>query len=132
MNALTPVASEILAADLFAGAGGTSTGLYRAASALGLRVKLLAINHWPTAVATHQANHPTAEHRCVAVDSVDPRKAVPGGRLDLLVASPECTHHSRARGGRPRSDQSRASAWQVLHWAQHLRIENISVGADIT
>jgi DNA (cytosine-5)-methyltransferase 1 len=117
----------IIAADLFCGAGGTSSGLYKAAHQLGCDVHLLAINHWQIAIATHSANHPDAEHRCENLDNVDPRKAVPDGYLDLLVASPECTHHSRARGGRPISDQSRASAWHILRWAEALYIENILI-----
>lgn len=38
-----------------------------------------------------------------------------------------CTHHSIARGGKPCSDQSRASAWHVLHWAERLQIQNILI-----
>lgn len=117
----------IYAADLFCGAGGTSTGLLHACESLGLRLKLLAINHWNLAIETHSANHPYAEHLCESMDSVDPRKAVPGGRLQILIASPECTHHSNARGGRPINDQSRASAWHILRWAEALRIDNILV-----
>ncbi len=118
---------NILAADLFCGAGGTSTGLLLAAERLGLNVDLMAINHWEVAIATHSANHPHAVHLCESLDGVDPRKVVPGGRLDLLMASPECTHHSKARGGKPRSDQSRASAWHVLRWAEALHVENILI-----
>jgi len=120
----------IYAADLFCGAGGTSAGLIRACEALGWTTELLAVNHWEIAVATHAANHPSANHLCASLDSLDPRKAIPGGRLDLLVASPECTHHSIARGGRPCSDQSRATAWCVLRWIdalrpRHVLIENV-------
>lgn len=32
-----------------------------------------------------------------------------------------CTHHSRARGGKPKNDQSRASGWDVLRWCEQLR-----------
>jgi DNA (cytosine-5)-methyltransferase 1 len=117
----------IKAADLFCGAGGTSTGLVRAARALGLELDLLAVNHWQVAVDTHTRNHPWARHLCADLASVDPNKAVGGDRLNLLVASPECTHHSVARGGKPCSDQSRASAWHVLHWAERLRIDNILI-----
>lgn len=81
---------KILAADLFCGMGGTSEGLFRAARALGVEVDLVAVNHWPRAVETHSLNHPEARHLCTGVDLVDPRDLVPGGHLDLLVASPEC------------------------------------------
>ncbi len=117
----------IRAADLFCGAGGTSSGLLDACADLGLKLNLLAINHWPIAIETHSANHPYAEHLCESLDTVDPRKVVPSGRLDLLVASPECTHHSNARGGRPMSDQSRASAWHVARWAEALHVSNILI-----
>jgi DNA (cytosine-5)-methyltransferase 1 len=114
-------------ADLFCGAGGTSTGCILAARELGLDITLLAVNHWPLAVETHKRNHPWAQHLCADLGSVDPSRVVPGGSLRLLVASPECTHHSVARGGKPCNDQSRASAWHVLHWAERLRIENILI-----
>lgn len=114
-------------ADLFCGAGGTSTGVELAGNELGIQIKLIAINHWTIAIETHSANHPGAEHLCANLDTVDPRKVVPGGRLRLLVASPECTHHSRARGGKPRSDQSRVSAWHVVRWAEALYIQDIIV-----
>lgn len=115
------------AVDLFCGAGGTSAGLLAACQAMGIELNLIAINHWPVAVATHQANHEYAQHLCESMDNVDPRKLVPGGRLNVLVASPECTHHSNARGGKPMSDQSRASAWHILRWAEALYIENILI-----
>jgi len=120
----------LIAADLFCGAGGTSTGLIRAAKSLGYAdddIDLLAINHWDVAIQTHSANHPGTRHKCESLDNVDPRKAFPGGRLDLLVASPECTHHANARGGKPMSDQSRASAWHVCRWAESLYIDTLIV-----
>jgi DNA (cytosine-5)-methyltransferase 1 len=114
-------------ADLFCGAGGSSTGLIQAANVLGFKLNLLAVNHWQKAVDTHTRNHPWARHMCADLSSIDPDKAIPGGKLDLLIASPECTHHSNARGGKPCSDQSRASAWHVLHWAERLRIDHIMI-----
>lgn len=110
----------IVAADLFCGAGGSSTGLVKAVQGRKLELNLLAVNHWTVAVDTHTRNHPWARHLCADLSTVDPNKAIPGGRLDLLIASPECTHHSNARGGKPCSDQSRASAWHVLHWMERL------------
>jgi DNA (cytosine-5)-methyltransferase 1 len=117
-------------ADLFCGAGGTSDGAVDALGALGHLVNLTAINHWPVAVNTHTANHPTARHLCASLDALNPRDLFKDGELDLLWASPECTHHSVARGGKPINDQSRATAWCVARWAEALRpgvimIENV-------
>ena len=116
---------KFIATDLFCGAGGSSTGLVDAASVRDVQLDLLAINHWQTAIDTHTRNHPWARHMCADLTGIDPNKAIPGGRLNLLIASPECTHHSVARGGKPCSDQSRASAWHVLHWAERLRVDHI-------
>lgn len=113
-------ARTIRAVDLFCGSGGTSTGLVRACERLGRRVELTAVNHWPIAIETHAANHPWARHECARIDQLDPRSVAPKGRIDLLVASPECTHFSRARGGAPVNDQSRASGWDVLRWVERL------------
>jgi DNA (cytosine-5)-methyltransferase 1 len=117
----------IKAVDLFAGAGGASNGLVQACHELGFELDLLAINHWPTAVETHKRNHPGVRHLCESVENVDPREAVPGGRLHILLAGPECTHFSTARGGRPVNPQSRASAWHVLKWAQEIYIDSILI-----
>jgi DNA (cytosine-5)-methyltransferase 1 len=122
-------------ADLFCGAGGTSTGAIQAAKALGYDPHVTAVNHWDRAVATHAANHPDARHLCASVDSLNPRHLYPGGVLDILWASPECTHHSRARGGKPMQDQSRATAWCVTRWADALRpgcimVENVPEFAE--
>lgn len=121
------MSKTLKAADLFCGAGGTSLGLLHAAQLIGQKVELAAVNHWPRAVETHAANHPDANHFCEDLTSMDPKKAVPGGKLDLLVASPECTHHSVARGGKPVNDQSRASAWCVLRWATALRVDRVLI-----
>ena len=118
---------RIRAADLFCGAGGSSSGLRRACEQLGHELELTAINHWPTAIETHRTNDPEARHICEELERVNPRHVFPGGHLDLLIASPECTHHSRARGGRPVSDQQRASAWIVLRWAEALYIRSILI-----
>jgi DNA (cytosine-5)-methyltransferase 1 len=114
-------------ADLFCGAGGTSEGMMRAAAELQGTLNLLAVNHWPVAINSHSLNHPTVRHKCESLDTVKPRAVVPGGHLHILAASPECTHHSVAAGGRPRNDQSRATAWHVCRWASDLRIDNIFI-----
>lgn len=126
---------NLVMADLFCGAGGTSTGAVQAAESAGFHVDLTAVNHWPVAVKTHTANHPRARHYCAAVDSINPRLLFPDHKLDLLWASPECTHHSRARGGKPMLDQSRATAWCVTRWAEALTpsaifVENVPEFAE--
>ena len=117
-------------ADLFCGAGGTSEGAVEALRLLGYAPQLTAINHWPVAIATHTANHPEARHLCTSLDNINPRDLFAEGALDLLWASPECTHHSQARGGKPINDQSRSTAWCVVRWAEAVRpaiilVENV-------
>lgn len=119
--------APLLVADLFCGAGGTSSGARRA---LGARMDLVAVNHWATAIETHARNHPKARHLCSNVYQLAPRDAVPAGRLDLLMASPTCTFHSRARGGRPISrDQryGRMTPTQVLRWVSELDVRCLLV-----
>ncbi len=101
----------ITAVDLFAGAGGTSTGAHLAG------VKVLAmVNHWPVAVATHAANYPAAAHHCEDAAILNPLH-LPDS--DLLLASPSCTGHSRARGkDLPHHDAARATAWCVTRVAE--------------
>lgn len=113
--------------DLFCGAGGSSTGAALACEELDLKVDLLAINHWDIALKTHQANHPWARHLCKSLGEVNPKQAVPGGKLDLLIASPECTWHSVARGGKPINDQMRMSAWLVVDWLSALYVSNFII-----
>lgn len=120
-------AETVTSVDLFCGAGGTSTGLAEACKELGAPVELIAVNHWTIAVETHKKNHPWATHYCESIEKIDPRKVVPSGRLKLLVASPECTHHAKARGARPMNDQSRAQPWHILKWCQELYVENILI-----
>lgn len=115
----------LLIADLFCGAGGSSTGIV---NALADRPHLLTcVDHWQTAIETHAANHPAARHHCARLEEADPLKLVPEGRLDLLSASPSCTHHSRARGGRPTSDQQRADPWHVVRWCTTLRVRRLMI-----
>lgn len=118
---------KLVCVDLFCGGGGSSGGLIEAAEELGFEIELLAINHWPLAVETHAANFPWARHICARVDQVDPRSVIPGGKVHLMIAGPECTHHSRARGGRPIEDQKRVPAWGILPWLTDLYVDNLII-----
>lgn len=114
-------------ADLFCGAGGSSTGLMRALRRADMLGRLVAVNHWPLAIESHQSNHPGVRHVCQSLDAVSPRDLVPSGHLDLLLASPSCVHHSKAAGGTPRDDSTRATAGHVIDWATRLRVDRILV-----
>jgi len=106
-----------LVVDLFAGAGGASEGLE---DALGRPVDI-ALNHDQVALAAHKLNHPYTVHLEADIWTVEPRKATGGRRVDVLWASPDCTHHSRARGGKPKSQGIRSLAWAVVRWAQAVK-----------
>ena len=114
-------------ADLFCGAGGSSTGAKRAIEEVGGVMDLVAVNHWNTAIATHSKNHPGARHIVEDVNLVDPESVVKEGRLDILMASPECKYHSRARGGKPIHDQGRMNPWAVMNWLTKLDVRCVLV-----
>ncbi|HEX4302865.1 MAG TPA: DNA cytosine methyltransferase [Rhizomicrobium sp.] len=114
---------KILVADLLCGAGGSSTGAEKALKTLGLEMELVCLNHWPTAIKTHELNHPKARHYVQDIATVRPHLIVPEGYLDLLMASPTCTHHSVARGGKPTSDQQRSDPWHIIPWFTELRVK---------
>lgn len=119
---------KVQVADLFCGAGGLSTGAQQAIELdLGRIMDLVCANSWHRAIETHQSNHPRARHYCKQVQAIRPREAVPRGHLDLLAAAPTCTHHSRARGGRPTSDQQRMDPWAITAWATDLDVDRILV-----
>ena len=111
--------------DLFAGAGGFSTG----ATMAGCNVAWAA-NHWPDAVEWHSRNHPNAAHICQDLHQAD-WSQVPAH--DLMLASPCCQGHSKARGkasGNPQHDASRSTAWAVVSAAEYHRppailVENV-------
>ena len=109
-----------LIVDNFAGGGGASTGIE---AALGREVDV-AINHDPEAVAMHTANHPDTRHFCQSIMAIDPREAcsVDGQlqKVDLAWFSPDCKHHSKAKGGKPREKNIRDLAWVVVHWPERL------------
>jgi DNA (cytosine-5)-methyltransferase 1 len=99
------------AIDLFAGAGGFST----CATMAGCTV-VWAANHWPAAVQVHADNHPETLHLCQDLQQADWR-SVPAH--DLLLASPACQGHSRAKGKeRPHHDALRSTAWAVVSAAE--------------
>jgi len=121
------VGRKIKVADLLCGAGGSSAGAKRALEEMGLEMDLVCVNHWPTAIDTHQRNFPEARHYIQDISTVRPHILVPEGYLDLLMASPTCTHHSVARGGKPTSDQQRSDPWHIITWLTELRVKRIII-----
>lgn len=118
--------------DSFAGGGGTSTGIEWA---LGPTAVDVAINHDPLAIAMHRINHPHTRHYCESVFSVDPWDVARNRDVALFWLSPDCTHHSRAKGGKPVSNARRGLAWTALKWARRVRpqvigLENVQEFAD--
>jgi len=117
--------------DFFAGGGGASTGIEQA---LGRPVDI-AINHNPVAIAMHKANHPETKHFCEDIWQVDPREATGGRRVGFAWFSPDCRHHSRAKGGKPVDKKIRGLAWSVTRWAKLVRprvivVENVEEFED--
>lgn len=106
-----------LVVDLFAGGGGASVGIE---AALGRPVDV-AINHDGVALAVHKANHPETLHLEADIWEVRPRDATKGRPVDLLWASPDCTHFSSAKGDVPRRQDIRSLAWAVVRWAKAVR-----------
>lgn len=114
-------------ADLFCGAGGATTGMEDALEKKGVQHVGIAINHWKIAVETMKRNHPAVETKCMSIEEAVPADLVPGGELDILWASPSCTHHSRAKGGKPRSNQLRAQPELILTWLDQLFVRRLIV-----
>jgi DNA (cytosine-5)-methyltransferase 1 len=118
--------------DLFCGAGGSSLG----AELAGARLKMAA-NHWTKAIEVHQTNFEHADHDCADISQVDPRRYP---RTDILLASPECTNHSSAKGVSrqtqhpslfegpdPGAERSRATMWDVHRFVEVHRYDAVIV-----
>lgn len=106
-----------LLVDDFACGGGMSEAIEQG---VGRHVDI-AVNHDDDACSMHAANHPQTEHHCRDVFDVDPRVVTAGRPVGLLHMSPDCTHHSQARGGQPRSRVLRGLAWVGIRWAGQKR-----------
>jgi len=119
------MAGTVTAVDLFCGGGGLSTALAEACEDLDREVELVAVNHWGKAIETHERNHPWATHLNAKIEELHPPDIVEPGTVDILIAAPECTHFSTARGGKPVSEQARASPMHVLDWVGKLQPQTI-------
>lgn len=118
--------AKLTMVDLFCGAGGADLGTHLALKELGITagdVRALAVNHWQLAVSVHGLNLPWISVKQEDIEKVS-AKTFRLREIDLLWASPSCVHHSRARGGKPSSDQQRSHAWEVLErWIEKSRVK---------
>jgi len=121
--------------DGFAGGGGWSLGLERG----GQYHLVAAINHEPTAVKNHKANFPLADHFCHNMQETHP-SIYP--KTPVLVMSPSCTNHSKAKGQACNdrqpdlwqddptdqgAEKSRALMEQVIHYTRQHQYEMVFV-----
>lgn len=112
-----------ISVDLFAGGGGASIGTEMAT---GMPVDI-AVNHSENAVSMHRTNHPHTKHFMCDVFEVKPRQVTMGRQVGHLHASPDCTHHSQAAGGQPRSKASRSLSWVICMWAGQAKPDLITM-----
>jgi DNA (cytosine-5)-methyltransferase 1 len=121
-----PVVRRIRAIDLFCGAGGSSWGASRSGVEIAAGFDL-----WSVAGASFSRNFPHATFYHRRLEQLLPtRIARDHGRIDLLLASPECTNHSPAKGAAPRCEKSRETAFEVVRFARALEprwivVENV-------
>ncbi len=119
---------DISVTDMFCGAGGSTTGAVRAGAQV-----TLALNHWPVAIETHNTNYPNTTHVLTDISRADPWRYP---RTTILMASPECTNHTLAKGRKrrgsgqsplpgfgergydPAEERSRCTMWDPLRWAE--------------
>lgn len=85
---------------------------------------LAALNHSPVAIATHEANFPGARH---LLCDIRMQKSWGLGTADIMWASPDCTHHSIAKGGQSRDAKERALAEELPRFAYNLNVNCIMV-----
>ena len=113
--------------DMFSGCGGSSTG---ARNVGGTHVQY-ALNHWKLAIESHNTNHPDTHHDCADISETHPARYQ---RTTGLIASPECTNHSLAKGQKRKNlnqqdifqdkafdasaVRSRATMWDVPRFAE--------------
>ena len=115
------LADDEIIIDCFAGGGGASLGIEWATG----RSPDEAINHSAPAIAIHKANHPATNHHLSDIWEVDPLDVARGRKVGLLWLSPDCTHHSRAKGGKPVSKKIRVLAHVAVRYAKKVRPRTI-------
>ncbi len=100
--------------DIFCGGGGSSYGAQTAGAEIICGIDMDAV-----ATATFKHNFPNAKVKTSLLENIKQNKLRDQlGDIDLLLASPECTNHTCAKGSAPRSEESRATAMQTIRFAR--------------
>ena len=103
--------------DLFCGGGGSSWGARNAGADI-----ICAVDAWPVAAETYGTNFPGAQVVNATLDENScPSLLGDVGNIDLILASPECTNHTCAKGSRPRDEDSKRTANYVIKFAKRLK-----------
>jgi DNA (cytosine-5)-methyltransferase 1 len=135
---------ELLVIDFFCGLGGVTEGFARA-----LALVIMAINHDPTSIKTHQENHPDVTHfnedvtklygslwkgiwfkspeLMRMIKELDLYRAFYPNAKVLMHGSPDCTHHSKAKGGQSRDADSRTLANYLYFYIKALNPDYITI-----
>lgn len=116
---------------LFAGLGGSCEGIRMATGTS----PIAAINHNPAAIRLHARNHPETMHALESVWNVQPLRLARGRKIKLVWLSPDCTHHSKAKGSAPRESGRRALADAIFMWIEDCKpsvimLENVPEWLD--
>ncbi len=112
--------------DLFHGAGGSSIGAKIAGAEI-----VAGIDFWDIATDSYSRNFPRAMAINADIRSISPSDLhLLIGDIDLILASPECTSHSCAKGAAIRDEESRLTAFQVIRFVKEFKprwliIENV-------
>lgn len=102
--------------DLFCGGGGSSWG----AQAAGAEI-VCGVDAWEIATKTYEANFKNAiGYKLTLDENSGPSLLNDLGKIDLILASPECTNHTCAKGNRPRDESSKKTARYVINFAREL------------
>jgi DNA (cytosine-5)-methyltransferase 1 len=112
--------------DLFCGGGGSSWG----AAAAGAEI-ICGVDAWDIAARSFASNFKGAKAvQAVLTENSGAEVVGKLGKIDLILASPECTNHTCAKGSKPRKEESKRTARYVLNFARDLKprfmvIENV-------
>jgi len=110
------VSKPIRVLDLFCGGGGSSWGAKTANCEIACGV-----DAWDRAVEAYGKHFGESAARLLKMTPRSgPKNLGSIGRIDLLLGSPECTHHTCARGSRPRDERSKETAFYVTNFARRL------------